>query len=71
MAINMLEINLKVLKQIFAARKIPDLEQGYGCVDCRLELNFNLYQLEDISNNTPDNAACSLLRPKFEVFNVR
>jgi len=48
MTINILETNLNSLKDIFAARKIPDLE--HGCKDEGLELSLDIYQLEEASD---------------------
>jgi len=45
MVTTLLEIDSHILKDIFAARNIPDLE--CGCEDEKSELNLGLDQLEE------------------------
>ena len=45
MTVNILEAKKITLREVLAARKIPDLEAGSE--DVRLDLGLSLYQLEE------------------------
>ena len=48
MTINVLDINLNALKEIFSVRKIPDLETDSS--EGGIILRFHLHQLEESSD---------------------
>lgn len=45
MTTTLLETNMYSLREIFMTRKITDLD--VGCVETKLEINLDLYQLEE------------------------